>query len=207
MSPAETLLTLSGLWLLAVLTPGPNMVLFSGIALSSSGRAAVASGAGIVVGVLAWGAAGLLGLFWLFQAFPGIGLTIKLIGAAYLIWMGLGLIRRNWRAEASDARIPGPAMSPMRAFTISLLTNLSNPKTFVFVTSLFAATKLAEAPLWVGMAGICIMMALNTLYYTLFGLMLTRTRLGARRGRLQRLTGIGIGLAMMLFGSKLALER
>ena len=44
---SDTLLSLAALWLVAVLTPGPNMQFFSGMALSSSVRALAAAGAGI----------------------------------------------------------------------------------------------------------------------------------------------------------------
>ncbi len=44
----------------------------------------------------------------------------------------------------------------------------------------FCATRLAEAPLWIGLCGIGIMMSLNTIYYTLLGLILTRDTTGRR---------------------------
>ncbi|MDP3548239.1 MAG: LysE family transporter, partial [Phreatobacter sp.] len=95
MSPADTLLALAGLWLIAVITPGPNMILFMAIGLSSPTSSVIASAAAIVIGTLCWGLAGLFGLFWLFELFPAAAMAVKVAGGLYLAWMGLGLVRRN----------------------------------------------------------------------------------------------------------------
>ncbi len=70
MNPADTLLALAGLWLIAVITPGPNMILFMAVGLSSPASSVVATAAAILLGTLCWGLAGLFGLFWLFELFP-----------------------------------------------------------------------------------------------------------------------------------------
>jgi threonine/homoserine/homoserine lactone efflux protein len=98
-------------------------------------------------------------------------------------------------------------LSPMKAFSLAVATNLSNPKSLVFVTSLFAVTHLAEAPLAVGLAGVAIMTAMSTGYYCLYGLLLRLTPVARREGRLKRAVGVLIGAALMGFGVRMALER
>ena len=207
---SDTLLSLAALWLVAVLTPGPNMLFFSGMALSSSARALAAAGAGIVLGTGLWGLAGLFGLLWLLEAVPTLVLAVKIAGGAYLAWIGLKILRgslaRPQSAEGTPPERSPPPLSPARAFSLGLATNLANPKSLVFVTSLFAVTWIAEAPLAVGLLGVGIMMA-SASSYVLFGLTLKPAPVGRGPGCLKRALGIALGPAMMAFGARMARER
>src|SRR5215207_6355940 len=80
MSAADTLLTLAALWLIAVATPGPNVLFFTSVALSSPKPALTAAGAGILIVTAARGLAGLFGLLWLFELFPALAVAVKALG-------------------------------------------------------------------------------------------------------------------------------
>ncbi|HKH35229.1 MAG TPA: LysE family transporter [Beijerinckiaceae bacterium] len=207
MSAADTLLTLAALWLIAVATPGPNVLFFTSVALSSPKATLMAAGAGILIGTAAWGLAGLFGLLWLFELFPALAVAVKALGGAYLAWIGFKIVRGSLRPPATDAVAPDVPLSPMRAFSLALATNLSNPKSLVFVTSLFAVTHLAEAPLSIGLTGVAIMTAMSTAYYCLYGLILKVTPVGRGGGRAKRAVGVVIGAAMMAFGARMAFDR
>jgi threonine/homoserine/homoserine lactone efflux protein len=208
MSAADTLLTLAALWLIAVATPGPNVLFFTSVALSSPKPALMAAGTGILIGTAAWGLAGLFGLLWLFELFPALAVAVKVLGGVYLAWIGFKILRTSLRPPAIDAVAPDVvALSPMRAFSLALATNLSNPKSLVFVTSLFAVTHLAEAPLSIGLTGVAIMTAMSTAYYCLYGLILKVTPVGRGGGRAKRAVGVVIGAAMMAFGARMAFDR
>ena len=204
MSPADTLLALAGLWLIAVITPGPNMILFMAIGLSSPTASVIASAAAIVLGTLCWGLAGLFGLF---ELFPAAAVAVKIAGGLYLAWMGLGLIRRNLSPPAETTRALAATLSPRRAFLTGLATALGNPKSLVFVSSLFAVTRLAEQPLAVGLAGVGVMITLSTLYYVILGTALRKLPFARRPGATGRLLAMGTGIVMMAYGAKMAWER
>ncbi len=207
MTPADTLLALAGLWLIAVITPGPNMILFMAIGLSSPTASVVATAAAILIGTACWGLAGLFGLFWLFELFPAAAVAVKVAGGLYLAWMGLGLIRRNLAAPPETARAPAAMLTPRRAFLTGLATALGNPKSLVFVSSLFAVTRLAEQPLSIGLAGVGIMVALSTLYYVTLGFALRTLPFARRPGRAGRALAMGTGLVMIAYGGTMAWER
>jgi threonine/homoserine/homoserine lactone efflux protein len=207
MSATDTLLSLSALWAIAVLTPGPNMLFFTSIALSSSRRALFAAGAGILIGTALWGLAGLFGLLWLFELFPALALVVKVLGGAYLAVIGFRIIRGSLLPAPPDGDVQTAPLSPRKAFSLGLATNLSNPKSLVFVTSLFAVTHLAEAPLAVGLAGVALMALMSTAYYCLYGFALKLTPMGGGSGRLKRILGLCVGAAMMAFGARMALDR
>ena len=58
--------------------------------------------AGIGVGTAVWSAAGCLGVQALFIAAPWMCVTLRLLGGAYLIFVGVQLIWRSWEADEKD---------------------------------------------------------------------------------------------------------
>jgi threonine/homoserine/homoserine lactone efflux protein len=205
----DLLWSFAALWLIAVITPGPNMLFFTSVALSSPRRALAAAGIGIVLGTAAWGFAGLLGLLWLFETFPALAAAVKILGGLYLAWIGFRIVRTSAAGAATEhAAVRNAApLTARRAFSLGLAVNLSNPKSLVFVTSIFAVTRLAEAPLTIGLLGVVVMVAMSVAYYTAYGVILTATRFAEGEGRLKRLVGLVVGAAMMVFGARMAWER
>lgn len=208
MSSADTFLSLAALWLVAIVTPGPNMMLFAAISMSSSRAAVISAALGIIMGTLAWGLSGLFGLLWLFETFPPLAVAVKIAGGAYLAWKGFQILRGSFRSPKADEDMPKRIeTSPRKAFVVGLLTNLANPKSLVFVTSLFAVTHIAEKPLAVGLTGVGIMVAMSATYYTVLGLVLRLTPFARRETRLKRVFVACVGTIMMVFGGRLAFER
>lgn len=207
MSISDVYLALVAIWVLALLTPGPNVLLVAGLALSS-GRAAAFASAGVLLGTLVWGLAGLFGLFWLLEQLPELATAVKLIGGAYLAYFGFRIALQNWRSGGDVLKAVAPReLSPLRAFAVGFATSIGNPKTLMFVGSLFAVSHLAEQSLAVGLGGVALMLTISTIYYTTFGTVLARLGNVGRQSRLARAAGISIGLAMIAFGARMALTR
>ncbi len=122
-----------------VLLPGPNSLYVLGVAAQRGVRSGYLGALGIFLGdsvLMVLAAAGLASLLaamaWLF-------LLVKLAGAAYLAWIGLGMLRaalRNWRrAEAAPA---APAkVDTAHPLGKALLISLLNPKAILFFISFF----------------------------------------------------------------------
>ncbi len=113
---------------LLTLTPGVDTAMVLRAATLLGRRQAVMASLGIALGCLIWGAAVSLGLGALLQASELAYTLLKLAGAAYLIWLGAGLL---WRPRTLlDAEAPVTARDD--AFLRGFLTNLLNPKVGVF---------------------------------------------------------------------------
>src|SRR3982751_1271246 len=96
---------------LALVVPGPDTVVVLRTALGGGARAGVWAAAGSTAGLLAWGAAALLGLTALLTVSPAAFETLKLAGAGYLGWLGVQTLRaapavapRGARHEAAFRR-------------------------------------------------------------------------------------------------------
>src|SRR6478735_1519511 len=135
----ESLIPFAAFWLVAVLTPGPNMLLFTWLAVSATRKVAAAAVAGIQSAMLIWAFAGLFGLAWFIERFPGAFQAVQVIGGLYLIWRGLVLAKSAWAGGPGALRPLRPArdFTPRSAYRAGFLTNMSNPKTLAFVASLF----------------------------------------------------------------------
>ena len=118
-------------------TPGLDTALVLRAALTRSRAEALATGAGVVAGLLVWGAAAAVGVSALLAASDAAHDVLRWAGAAYLLWIGGRLLVRAVRGGAvPDAgAAPAPA-SAWRAARTGLATNLLNPKVGVFYLAL-----------------------------------------------------------------------
>ncbi len=90
---------------------------------------------------------------------------------------------------------------------MGLATNLANPKTALFVASLFAATMPVGTPFLYGVAAIAEMMLISSFYYAcLIGLM-THPAVAAGYLRAKRKIDVGVANVFIGFGTKLLLSR
>lgn len=158
----EAFLTLGFLWLLAAMMPGPNFFAVMHVAAAQGRRAAWACAMGTVVGTAIWALAGFFGLKALFGALPAAAVGIKMAGAAYLVWVGIGL----WRA-ASEPASARAELRTSRAFLFGLATNLANPKTAAFAASLFAVALPVATSTEVSLMAVGMVCAISTSWYSL----------------------------------------
>ncbi|MEN3539751.1 LysE family translocator [Microbispora sp. ZYX-F-249] len=116
-----------------VLSPGPNMMYLVSRSISQGRRAGVISLGGVVAGFLAYLTAANLGLAVLFAAVPEVLAVIRLAGAGYLLWLAWRTIRPGGASVFTVREVPDD--SPLRLFTMGLMTNLLNPKIAILYVS------------------------------------------------------------------------
>ncbi len=118
-----------------VLTPGPNMVYLISRSITQGRAAGLISLGGIVVGFLFHILAATLGLTAIFVAIPAAYTTVKLLGAAYLLWIAWETIRPNANFVFAPKNLPHD--SSIKLFQMGLFTSMLNPKIAVFYMALF----------------------------------------------------------------------
>jgi threonine/homoserine/homoserine lactone efflux protein len=153
MSPLATIIGATLIWLAAVVSPGPNFLVVSRLALSRSRGSAIGAALGIAVGSLIYAALTMFGLSVLILRFAWLGDTIRIVGGAYVVWLGI----QAWRARPEDLH-PAAAGAAQRVpsvlvgLRVGFLTAITNPKTVAFFLDLFAAAVPAATPLWAKLA-------------------------------------------------------
>ncbi|PMW99516.1 amino acid transporter [Pseudomonas sp. FW215-R2] len=136
--------------LLACISPGPDFAMVSRNGLLLSRRAGVLTAMGIGLGVLVHVGYTLLGLGWVLQQTPWLFNALKLAGAGYLVYLGIKMLRS--RPDVQPQNAPPPALSDLAALRTGFLTNALNPKTSIFIVSLFMGVVRPDTGLAVQLA-------------------------------------------------------
>jgi threonine/homoserine/homoserine lactone efflux protein len=130
-----------GISILVIAAPGPDTALTIRNTLVGGRAGGMATAAGVVSGLATWTVGSSAGLAALLVASQPLFLAIRLIGAAYLIFLGLQAVRAAvfHRHRPPDATTDTPRARLRRsvAYRQGLLSNLSNLKIVVFFLSLF----------------------------------------------------------------------
>ncbi len=181
-----------------LMIPGPAIILVLTYALTQGRKVAVASAAGVAFGDLVAMTASLAGLGALVLASATLFTVIKWIGAAYLVWMGIGMIRSAGAMQVATAK--APALPAGRIFKNAALVTALNPKSIVFFIAFvpqFITTGAPLLPQFGVLIGTFVGLAfLNALIYALLADRLRGTiRKPAVLGWMTRLGG-GVLVAM-----------
>lgn len=192
---------------LLTLTPGLDTALILRTAAAEGPKRAVLAMVGILAGCFVWGGLVAFGLGAVLAASTLAFTVLKWIGAAYLLWLGIGLIlkpRSRFEVGTAPTSSGGDTAWMRRGF----LSNLLNPKMGVFYVSFlpqFLPNGVPAAPFMLLLTAIHVLLGVIWL-----GLLIAATQPLARVLRqaavvrwLDRITG-GVFIA---FGLKLALER
>lgn len=126
------------------LTPGPDMTFVLAQAAHRGTRAGIAAAFGGSVGGLCHTTMAAFGLSALIAAFPLAFDIVRYAGAAYLIWIAIGMIRHPPHLNSASAE-----PSVWAAFRQGLITNVLNPKVAMFFLSLLPQFVSANGtPAW-----------------------------------------------------------
>ena len=207
LNTAAALISVAAIWTVAVITPGPNFFLTVRTAMAWSRTAALWNVLGIACGAVVWGLCGFWGLSLLFQTAPWLYGALKLLGGGYLIYLGIQLVSRrsanSFCIEDHQPTRPGV----FAAWRAGLLTNLTNPKTAAFVTSLFAASMPANPPAWLGLTSVAMMTMLSITWYTAVALIFSTSMCADLYKRGRHWIDRFAGMVFMAFGARLVVDR
>lgn len=121
---------------LLTIIPGLDTTLILRSALTQTKKHAYATAVGIASGTFVWGAAAAVGAAALLAASELAFTILKLVGAAYLVYLGVAMIVKSFRGKIVSTGGPAPTGSLTAAFGRGALTNLLNPKVGVFYIAL-----------------------------------------------------------------------
>ena len=137
-----------------ILTPGPDMLFVIAQTLRGGAAGGWAAAFGIFAGALGHVALAALGLAALLAASPGLFLAARVMGAAYLIWLGVSALRAGLRPGGETAPLPdvGARQGLGAAFRQGVVTNLLNPKVALFFLAFLPQFVAPDrAPAWLQM--------------------------------------------------------
>jgi threonine/homoserine/homoserine lactone efflux protein len=131
--------------LLLNVTPGADTLYIVGRSTVQGWKAGAVAALGIGAGCLVHTLAAALGLSAILATSANAFAIVKWIGAAYLVWLGIAMLRSRPAAALPDAR-PAPPVALSRIFVQGLLTNVLNPKVALFFLAFLPQFIAADAP-------------------------------------------------------------
>ncbi|MDT9641766.1 LysE family transporter [Pseudomonas sp. JV245A] len=188
--------------ILAVLSPGADFALVTRNSLLLSRRHGVFTALGIGLGVMVHIGYSLLGVGVLLQQSLLWFTGLKIAGALYLIYLGIKLLRSPEQRPGEEPA-EGARMSTWGALRSGFLTNALNPKTMIFVLSLFMQVIQPGTALPVQIGYGAIIVLAHVLWFVLVALFFSAPaiagRLMAYKRRIDQLFGavlVGFGLLL-----------
>ena len=185
---------------LVICTPGPDTALTIRNALAGGRRDGIGTACGVATGQACWTVAASAGVAALLSASRPAFLALRLLGAAYLVWLGVTSLLAALRGEARHRELP----RRRSAFRQGLLSNLGNPKMAVFFTSLLPQFGHSFAAL---LALGLTFSTMTFLWLSCYGLVVARVGDVLRRGWIRRTIDALTGAVLVALGLRLAQER
>lgn len=207
MPSPSTLLAFAVASAVIIAVPGPSVLFTIGRALSAGRRVALLTVVGNALGILTQICGLAVGLGPLIAASATAYTVLKVVGAGYLVWLGVQAIRhRRALAEAFEAGVPLTAPS-LHAVRAGYVVGVTNPKTVVFFAALLPQFVVQTSPV------LTQLVALGAVFAALAVVMDGTVALAASRARdwfarspkrMERVGGVG-GLMMVGLGTGLVL--
>lgn len=211
MSP-ETVLAFCAIALLAYVTPGPDWFVVMGHAVRSR-RAGWVAAIGVQCGLLVHMTAAAIGVAAIVLASATAFTVLKLVGAAYLVYLGVRALL-NSRSRPGSAVTDPDESADVRMFGVwrqSFVANVLNPKAALFFVAVLPQFVSSGGAVTLQILGLGVIdVALGVVWWALFvvGVHRLRTLMGGRRARVltDRISGtalIGLGGGLALTPAKL----
>jgi len=197
--------TLTGVWTLAVMLPGPNFLATANAAATQSRSSGLLTAAGIAVGTAFWATGSLLGLGMLFSMASWLYSAVKVAGGAFLIWTGLRMLLSGGRDQ--EAHVTSSLHTARKSFRRGLIVDLSNPKAAAFFASLFAVAIPPQPPLWFKALAVAMVVGVSLAWYGFVACAVSHPSVSSLLTRSLRAIAVTSGALFVALGLKLATDR
>lgn len=141
-------------------TPGPDNLMVLGVGASKGRRLGMAFGLGCATGCLSHTVLAALGVSAVLAASPVAFTALRLVGGAYLVWLGMGALRSRGGVGVparASSELADPADTATRQFAKGMLANAINPKVVLFFLAFlpqFVVAGQGSVPLQLGLLGL-----------------------------------------------------
>jgi threonine/homoserine/homoserine lactone efflux protein len=196
-----------GVIALLTITPGADMAMVARSVFMGGRRAAFATTLGISAGCVVWALASAAGIAAVLAASETAYDTLRLVGAAYLVWLGIQSLLAARRGYSSRETVQSAARRGPSPFRQGLLTNLFNPKIALFYTTFLPQFIGPGDPvmlLSLAMAGVHILLGL--VWLSAYAWLLDRTLEAFRGSRVRRALDALTGAVLVGLGIRVAAD-
>jgi threonine/homoserine/homoserine lactone efflux protein len=198
-----------GVCAVVICTPGPDTALTIRNSIIGGRHGGVLTAAGIASGQMVWTVAASIGIAGLIQASQPAFTALKIVGAAYLVFLGAQSIWAGIRGRPShkERKAEPPELAPRRAVRQGFISNIANPKMAAFFLSLLPQFVPAAASSFAALLPLGLVFCLMTFgWLTLYAVVLHRLGPIMERPRVRRALDAVSGTVLVALGIRVATE-
>ncbi len=204
MSYYSIIITVALVHLLAVVSPGPDFMMITRNSLTHSRKSGIYSAIGLGLGILVHVAYCLIGIGYIISKSILIFNFIKLLGAAYLIYIGYKSLTSKTHKVDDNVIFEKKDFSPLNAIKLGFLTNVLNPKATLFFLSLFTVVIKPDTPLFLKLFMGFEMSVVTMLWFAFIAYVFSHSIIQSRIHKIQAYAERFIGIVLIGLGLKVA---
>lgn len=199
MDHAVVLISVFAVFIPALLLPGPDFVAVVRSSMTHGTRAGLLTTLGVSTGLCLYATLSLLGLSAILVKYQWLTWTVRALGGAYLIYLGIKLLRAKPQAIELGAATRPPGK---RAILFGFLVTLTNPKAIVLFASVFATAVTAATPHWLMGVMIALVTASSLAWYSCVSLFMSSAPVMRRFQRARHWIERAAGVCFIGLGGK-----
>ncbi len=182
-----------GAFMLGIFSPGPNILSIIGTSMGVGRGSGKALAMGIASGSFLWGLLTLFGLTTLLTLYAQVMIAIKIIGAAYLLWLAFKAFRSAASANEMAIKQLNVSGGAWVYYRRGLLIQMTNPKAALTWIAIMSLGVDASAPLWVGASIVAGTTIISVIGHLVYALAFSTMPMVAAYRRARRWIEIGLG--------------
>jgi threonine/homoserine/homoserine lactone efflux protein len=207
----EALIAFVGIAAVTITTPGPDTALTVRNALVGGRACGIATGLGVSIGLAVWTLTASAGIAALLVASEPAFMAVKIVGAAYLVFLGAQslwhAVSGSGAAHASGGRTLR-RLTPAVALRQGVLNDLGNPKIAVFFTTLLPQFAPRHGAAFATLLAFGLLFcAMTFVWLTIYSVVVARAGEVLRRPRVARVLDAVMGATLVALGVRVAAER
>lgn len=200
------LVAVTSITILTVVAPGPDFVVVARNSLSYSRRSGIFTAAGVSTAIWVHVLYTLAGIGLILSKSIVLFSTVKFLGAAYLMYLGVCCLKSNGKIQETEYTPGNNSISDAKSFKMGFINNALNPKATLFFLSLFTQLVSHSTPLAIQIL-YGVIVSLSCLgWFSLVAVFLNRTAVKDMFLKVQKYMEKIMGTVLISFGIKVALS-
>jgi len=195
-------------FLLAIASPGPNVLAVIGTSMSVGRSSGIALAMGVATGSFTWAVLTVFGLSAILASYASALIAIKIFGGLYLLWLAY----KSFKSAASQHNIEakelaGGRRTPLGYLKRGYLIQMTNPKAALAWIAIISLGLRHDAPLWVGVAIVIGTFILSIVIHLLYAVAFSTPIMVKVYGKARRIIQGVLGTFFALAGLRLLTSR
>ena len=195
-------------FLLAIASPGPNILAVIGTSMSVNRRSGMALAMGVATGSFTWALLIVFGLSAILATYASALVAIKIFGGLYLLWLAYESFKSAASSHDIEAKeLAGGRRTPLGYFRRGYIIQMTNPKAALAWIAIISLGLRDGAPLWVGAVIVLGTFALSIIIHLLYAVAFSTPVMVRLYGKARRAIQAVLGAFFALAGLRLLASR